>query len=111
MLVTNVCLFHEFSAVIKEMSKKKVFFCFFFVLFFYEEPRTILKSIFEPAHEKRASVAQLDALSDWKPGDRGFNPRGHVGKSSSAYGWSGDFSPGSLVNDRLDISEIFLKGP
>ena len=41
----------------------------------------------------------------------------YVGKPSSAYGWSGGFSPGSPVfappsmNDRLDISEIFLKGP
>ena len=40
----------------------------------------------------------------------------HVGKPSSAYGWSGGFSPGfsgfhpPLMNDRLDISEIFLKG-
>ena len=40
-----------------------------------------------------------------------------MGKPSSAYGWSGGFSPGSLVfcpplmNDPLDISEIFLKGP
>ena len=40
-----------------------------------------------------------------------------MGKPSSAYGWSGGFSPGSPVfrppsmNDRLDISEIFLKGP
>ena len=25
--------------------------------------------------EGPASVAQLDALSDWKPGGRGFNPR------------------------------------
>ena len=37
----------------------------------------------------------------------------HVGKQSSAYGWSGGFSPSSppLMKDRLDISEIFLKGP
>ena len=36
----------------------------------------------------------------------------HVGKPSSAYGWSGGFSGGSpvsLMKDRLDISEIFLK--
>ena len=37
-------------------------------------------------------------------------------KPSSAYGWSGGFSPGfsgfcpPFMNDRLDISEIFLKG-
>ena len=36
---------------------------------------------------------------------------------SSAYGWSGGFFPRvlrfspPLLNDRLDISEIFLKGP
>ena len=28
----------------------------------------------EPQHEP-ASVAQLDAPSDWRPGGRGFNPR------------------------------------
>ena len=39
----------------------------------------------------------------------------HVGKPSSAYRLSGGFFPGfsgfrpSLMNDRLDISEIFLK--
>ena len=39
-----------------------------------------------------------------------------MGKPSSAYGWSGAFYPGfsdfrsPLINDRLDISEIFLKG-
>ena len=25
--------------------------------------------------DEPASVAQLDALSDWRPGGRGFNPR------------------------------------
>ena len=49
-----------------------------------------------------------------------FQPSsGHVGKPSSAYGWSGGFFfPGSLLffspplmNDWLNISEIFLKGP
>ena len=41
----------------------------------------------------------------------------HVGKPSSAYRWSGGFFPGfsgfrpPLMNDQLDISEIFLKGP
>ena len=40
-----------------------------------------------------------------------------MGKPSSAYGWSGGFSLGSpgfcppLMNNQLDISEIFLKGP
>ena len=40
-----------------------------------------------------------------------------MGKPSSAYGWSGGFSPGSPVTSptfdehRLDTSEIFLKGP
>ena len=41
----------------------------------------------------------------------------HVGQPSSAYGWLGVFFPGfsgfrpPLMKDRLDISEIFLKGP
>ena len=40
----------------------------------------------------------------------------HVGKPSSAYGWSGVSSLGSpvcppVMNDRLSISGIFLKGP
>ena len=41
----------------------------------------------------------------------------HVGKPSSAYGWSGGFFSRftgfrpPLMNDRLDISQIFLKGP
>ena len=39
-----------------------VFFVFVFFLFFFSSP--------EPA-----SVAQLDAPSDWRPGGRGFNPR------------------------------------
>ena len=40
-----------------------------------------------------------------------------MGKPSSAYGWSDGFFPRfsgfrpPLMNDRLDISEIFLKGP
>ena len=40
-----------------------------------------------------------------------------MGKPGSAYGWSGGFFPGfsgfrpPLMNDRIDISEIFLKGP
>ena len=62
----------SFQLLSKRCPKKLLFF---FVVFFYEEPRTILKSIFEPAHEKRASVAQLDAPSDWRPGGHGFNPR------------------------------------
>ena len=28
-----------------------------------------------PKKQEPASVAQLDALSDWRPGGRGFNPR------------------------------------
>ena len=44
---------------------------------------TFLGSIFEPCYIQNrvimnrvpASVAQLDAPSDWRPGDRGFNPR------------------------------------
>ena len=47
-----------------------------------------------------------------------FKPRSdHVGKPSSAYGWLGGFPPGfsgfrpPLMNDQLDISVIFLKGP
>ena len=28
-----------------------------------------------PFHNKPASVAQLDAPSDWRPGGHGFNPR------------------------------------
>ena len=40
-----------------------------------------------------------------------------MGKPSSGYRWSGGYLPGfssfrpPLMNDRLDISEIFLKGP
>ena len=36
----------------------------------------------------------------------------HVGKPSSAYGWSGGFSGFHLLlmNDRLDMRAIFLKG-
>ena len=47
-----------------------------------------------------------------------FEPRsGHMWESRSAYGRQVVFSPGSscfrpsLINDRLDITEIFLKGP
>ena len=46
-----------------------------------------------------------------------FEPgSGHVGKPNSSYKWSGGFFPGfsgfrpPLMKDRLDISEIFLKG-
>ena len=37
---------------------------FFFLFFFWV-----------PNDSKPASVAQLDAPSDWRPGGRGFNPR------------------------------------
>ena len=47
-----------------------------------------------------------------------FEPHlAHVGKPSPAYGWSGVFFPRfsgfcpPLMNNQLDISEIFLKGP
>ena len=46
-----------------------------------------------------------------------FEPAVACEKPSSAYRWLDGFSPGSpvfahlLVNDRLNISEIFLKGP
>ena len=39
------------------------------VLYFCRYP-TLALQLFQPA-----SVAQLDAPSDWRPGDRGFNPR------------------------------------
>ena len=48
----------------------------------------------------------------------GFEPRsGHMWDAKFCTGRSGGFSPGTpvfpppLINDRLDISEIFLKGP
>ena len=31
--------------------------------------------LYSLAHNNEASVAHLDAPSDWKPGGRGFNPR------------------------------------
>ena len=37
----------------------------FFFFFFFVQPKVL----------KPASVAQLDAPSDWRPGGRGFNPR------------------------------------
>ena len=63
----------------------------------------------------------------WRIGELTFNPlgfsllwfepsSGHVGKPTSAYGWTGVFFPGffgfhpPLMNDQLDISEIFLRG-
>ena len=48
------------------MQAQRFFHCFNIC----PAPRKIFKKKLEPA-----SVAQLDAPSDWRPGGRGFNPR------------------------------------
>ena len=55
------------------------------MIFFYRTTELMLATliqrhdknrlIFDPVQERPASVAQLDAPSDWRPGGRGFNPR------------------------------------
>ena len=40
-----------------------------------EELRLVYRTISDSIPFRRASVAQLDAPSNWRPGGRGFNPR------------------------------------
>ena len=48
-------------------SRKQIIWIFWGIVLFYHD---IVSCVSLPA-----SVAQLDAPSDWRPGGRGFNPR------------------------------------